>query len=122
VAEAEFEKGSTDSVEKLRGAIDSARSTDDDFVVAALAMPFSRALLRLGRAAEARDTISSAIAYFRRMDLKPYLANALSVLGDVADALGEREAAAGAREEAASLRDEIKLPPPAAALPQILQA
>jgi hypothetical protein len=56
------------------------------------------------------------------MDLKPYLATALSVLGDVADALGEREAAADAREEAASLRDEIKLPPPAAALPQILQA
>jgi len=122
VAEAEFEQGSTGSVEKLRSAIDSARSTDDDFVVAALAMPFSRALLRLKRASEARDTIVAAIAYFRRMDLKPYLANSLSVLGDVADALDDREAAAAAREEAASLRDEIKLPPPTAALPHIIQA
>jgi class 3 adenylate cyclase/tetratricopeptide (TPR) repeat protein len=122
VAEAEFEKGSTGSVDQLRSAIDSAKSTDDDFVVAALAMPFSRALLRLNRAGEAREAISSAIAYFRRMDLKPYLANALSVLGDVADALGERDVAAETRQEAASLRDEIKLPPPAAPLPHILQA
>jgi len=122
VAEAEFEKGSTDSVEKLRGAIDSARSTDDDFVVAALAMPFSRTLLRLDRASEARAAIVSAVAYFRRMNLKPYLANALSVLGDVADALSEGDVGAEARQEAASLRDEIKLPPPATALPQILQA
>lgn len=122
VAEAEFEKGSTGSVDQLRSAIDSARSTDDDFVVAVLAMPFSRALLRLNRASEAHEAISSAIAYFRRMDLKPYLANALSVLGDVADALGERDVATETRQEAASLRDEIKLPPPAAPLPHILQA
>jgi hypothetical protein len=122
VAEAEFEKGSTDSVDKLRSAIDSARSTDDDFVVAALAMPFSRTLLRLNRASEARAAIVSAVAYFRRMNLKPYLANALSVLGDVADALSEGDVGAEARQEAASLRDEIKLPPPATALPQILQA
>ncbi|HEV2514424.1 MAG TPA: adenylate/guanylate cyclase domain-containing protein [Devosia sp.] len=122
VAEAEFEQGSTGSIEKLRSAIDNARSTDDDFVVAVLAMPFSRALLRLERASEARETITSAIAYFRRMNLKPYLANALSVLGDVTDALGERGVAAEARDEAASLRDEIKLPPPATALPHIIQA
>jgi tetratricopeptide (TPR) repeat protein len=122
VAEAEFEKGSTGSVDQLRSAIDSARSTDDDFVVAVLAMPFSRALLRLNRASEAHEAISSAIAYFRRMDLKPYLANALSVLGDVADALGERDVATETRQEAASLRDEIKLPPPAAPLPHVLQA
>jgi hypothetical protein len=56
------------------------------------------------------------------MNLKPYLANALSVLGDIDDRLGEPKAAAEAREEAASLRDEIKLPPPAAPLPHILQA
>lgn len=122
VAEAEFEKGSTGSVEQLRSAIDSARSTDDDFVVAALAMPFARALLRLERANEARDAISSAIGYFRRMNLKPYLANALSVLADVADVQGEGELAANARLEAASLRDEIKLPPPTATPPHMLQA
>lgn len=122
VAEAEFEKGTTGSVDKLRSAIDSARSTDDDFVVAALAMPFSRALLRLERAREARDTIDDAIAYFRRMNLKPYLANALSVLGDIDDALGERSAALEAREESASLRDEIRLPPPASPLPQVMRA
>ncbi|WP_055048007.1 adenylate/guanylate cyclase domain-containing protein [Devosia sp. A16] len=122
VAEAEFEKGSTGSVEQLRSAIDSARSTDDDFVVAALAMPFARALLRLERASEARDAISSAIGYFRRMNLKPYLANALSVLGDVADVQGEGELAANARLEAASLRDEIKLPPATATPPHMLQA
>ncbi len=118
VAEAEFEKGSTGSVEQLRSAIDSARSTDDDFVVAALAIPFSRALLRLNRANEAREAIAAAIAYFRRMNLKPYLANALGIMGDVSDALDAREAATEAREEAASLRDAIKLPRSPAALPR----
>ena len=117
VAEAEFEKGTTGSVEQLRSAIESARSTDDDFVVAALAMPFARALMRLDRAGEARDAIAAAIAYFRRMALKPYLANALIVLGDVADAQGDGTAAATAREEAASLRDEFRLPSPPPATP-----
>jgi tetratricopeptide (TPR) repeat protein len=122
VAEAEFEKGTAGSVEQIRSAIDNARSTDDDFVVAALSLPHARTLLRLGRANEAREPITSAVAYFRRTELKPYLANALSVVGDVAEALGETGPAAEAREEAASLRDEIKLPPPAAPLPQVMQA
>lgn len=119
VAEAEFEKGATDSIESLRNAIDSARGTDDLFVVATLAMPHARALLRLNRAAEAREPIASAVAYFRRMALKPYLANALNVSADVSEALGDPAAAAAAREEASGLRDEIRLPPPppAAAMP-----
>jgi class 3 adenylate cyclase/tetratricopeptide (TPR) repeat protein len=112
VAEAEFEQGSKGSVDKLRGAIDNARSTDDNFVAAALALPFGRALLRLGRAPEAREAINGAIDYFRRMNLKPYLANALSVAGDIAEALGEDKVTVEARDEAASLRDEIRLPPP----------
>lgn len=123
VAEAEFEKGSSaESVDKIRNAIDNARLTDDDFVVAALAMPFGRALLRLDRPQEAREAIDAAIVYFRRMDLKPYLANALSVLGDIAEALHDQAAAAEAREEAASLRDEIRLPPPTAPQPHVMQA
>lgn len=123
VGEAEFAKGGTSgSVEKMRGAIDSARSTDDDFVVAALSMPYARALLRLERPSEAREQIAGAVAYFRRTELKPYLANALSIAADVAEALGDRDAAAEAREEAASLRDEIKLPPPITPLPQVVQA
>ena len=56
------------------------------------------------------------------MGLKPYLANALSVAGDVAEALNDRDASGEAREEAASLRDEIRLPPPIIPLPQVLQA
>jgi hypothetical protein len=123
VGEAEFAKGgTTGSMEKMRGAIDSARGTDDDFVVAALSMPYARALLRLNRAQDAREPIAEAVAYFRRMGLKPYLANALSVAGDVAETLGEVDAAAVAREEAASLRDEIRLPPPTLPLPQVMQA
>ena len=80
------------------------------------------ALLRLDRAKEAQGAIAEAVTYFRRMELKPYLTNALSVVGDVAEALGDAVAAAEAREEAASLRDEIKLPPPLAQLPQVMQA
>jgi class 3 adenylate cyclase/tetratricopeptide (TPR) repeat protein len=123
VGEAEFAKGgTTGSVDKMRGAIDSARGADDDFVVAALSMPYARALLRLNRARDAREPIADSVAYFRRTGLKPYLANSLSVAGDVAEALGEADAAAEAREEAASLRDEIRLPPPALVPPQIMQA
>lgn len=112
VAEAEFEKGATDSVNELHTAIESARNTDDDFVVAALSIPYARALLRLERKGDAKPAISSAVAYFRRMELKPYLANALSLLGDIEEALGDAAAATEAREEAASLRDEIRLPWP----------
>ncbi|MDB5540648.1 MAG: putative Adenylate/guanylate cyclase with repeat [Devosia sp.] len=122
VGEAEFEQGTMGSVEKIRGALDNARSTENDFVVAALSMPYARALLRLGRAKEASERIEEAVSYFRRMELKPYLANALSVAGDVAVALDDANAAAAAREEAASLRDEIKLPQPATPLPQVERA
>jgi len=123
VAEAEFEKGATDSVDKLRTAVESARSTDDDFVVATLSIPHARSLLRLERKAEARDAITAAIAYFRRMELKPYLANSLTILGDIEDALGDADAAAEARQEAASLRDEIRLPwPVPPEHPQVMRA
>lgn len=122
VGQAEFEKGAAGSVEKIRGAIDSARSTDENFVVAALSMSYARALLRLDRAKEASERINEAIGYFRRMELKPYLANALTVAGDVADALADAKSATAAREEAASLRDELKLPPPTMPLPQVVQA
>jgi class 3 adenylate cyclase/tetratricopeptide (TPR) repeat protein len=117
VAEAEFEKGAVDSVERIGMAIESARSTDDDFTVAALSIPHARALLRLERAGEAREVITAAVSYFRRMALKPYLVNALSLLGDVAEALGDGDAAGQSRQEAASLRDEIRLPPRSAAPP-----
>lgn len=123
VGEAEFEKGGTSgSVEKIRVAIDNARDTGDDFVVAALSMPHARALLRLDRAREAREPVARAVAYFRSMELKPYLANALSVTGDIAEALGEADAATAAREEAARLRNEIRLPPPTPPLAQAMQA
>jgi tetratricopeptide (TPR) repeat protein len=117
VAEAEFEKGATDSVDKLRTAVESARSSEDDFVVAALSIPHARALLRLDRPGEAKEAIEAAIAYFRRMELKPYLANSLTILADIEDARGEADAAAAARLEAASLRDEIRLPWPMPAEP-----
>ncbi|MBN9316816.1 MAG: AAA family ATPase [Devosia sp.] len=112
VAEAEFEKGAGDSVEGIRTAVESARSTDDEFVVAALSIPHARSLLRLGRTEEARNAIAGAIAYFRQMELKPYLANGLTILADVLDAIGDATGADDARQEAASLRDEIRLPWP----------
>jgi tetratricopeptide (TPR) repeat protein len=123
VAEAEFEKGTPDSVDKIRTAVESARSTDDDFVVAALSIPHARTLLRLERTGEAKDAITAAIAYFRRMELKPYLANSLTILGDIEDARGDAEAAAEARQEAASLRDQIRLPwPMPGEHPQVMRA
>ena len=91
-------------------------------IVAALALPYARALLRLKRPADARGPIGAATDYFRRKDLKPYLANSLTVAADVAEALGDKNAAAEAREEAASLRDEIRLPPALAARVQALRA
>lgn len=123
VGEAEFEKESTTgSVNKMRDAIESARAADDEFVVAALSLPYARALLRLDRAQEAREAVAAAAAYFRRKELKPYLANALGVAADVDEALGDADAAAEARVEEASLRDEIRLPPPTRPFSQVMQA
>ncbi len=111
-AEAEFMKGSVASLDKLAAAIESARDTGDEFVVGVLSIPYARSLSQLGRHAEAREVLDAALAYLKRMNLKPYLAGAFRTAAEVADGLSDSSAAEAYRREEAALRDELNLPPP----------
>jgi class 3 adenylate cyclase/tetratricopeptide (TPR) repeat protein len=107
IAAAEFEKGLTSAVERLKIATDNARGLGDDYSASALSLPLGRSLLRVGRPDEAAAALAPAIVYFREKGMNPYLAHALELSGDISEATGRADDAAAARAEAMTLRAAI---------------
>jgi hypothetical protein len=65
------------------------------------------ALMQLDRRDEAGPLLDSAIAHYRERNMRPYLSNALDLLGRLHQQEGRSQAAHLAREEAAAIRAGI---------------
>ena len=104
VAVVQLEQGEAErAVRELEGTLEKARSDQDEYTAAVLAEQLARAHLRLGRPDQAEVHVRAALDFYRRSNMKPYLAHALQVAATVQDALGRKEAAEGARLEAETL-------------------
>jgi tetratricopeptide (TPR) repeat protein len=115
---AEFEQGTETALDKLRSAIDNANALADDYGVATMSTQLAAALTRLGRWEEASKLLEPQLRYFRERNMRPYVATALEVAGNIHEAVGRTEEAAAARSEAAMLRAELHLPSDMATAPQ----
>jgi tetratricopeptide (TPR) repeat protein len=108
-AAAEFELGNTAAVDRLQMARDNALSLNDDYAAASLSLQLAEAYLRLGRHEEAEAALETATRYFRKTNMRPYLARALDAEARVFSAMGRTADADQARSEAEALRP---VPPP----------
>lgn len=107
LAVAEFEKGTPEAIEKLRGALNNALAGHDEYSAADMSVQLARALVRLGKPAEAEQHLGYAFGYYRARNMRPYLAGALEVAGAMHEADGRAEEAQRARDEAAAIRAGI---------------
>jgi class 3 adenylate cyclase/tetratricopeptide (TPR) repeat protein len=118
-AVAEFEQGTADALAKLRSAIENAQSLLDDYAVATMSTQLAAALARLGKWDEARKWLEPSLSYFRERHMKPYIAAALEVAGNIHEATGNAIDASAARDEAQELRAELHIVvPQKAVMPQ----
>jgi class 3 adenylate cyclase/tetratricopeptide (TPR) repeat protein len=104
----EFERGSIAAVEELRSAVQSARSTNENYSAAQMSEELAGALFRLGRYGEAMPELDASIEHFRAAGMHPYLARALKLRGRLMEATGRATDAAEARAEAERIEAEIE--------------
>ncbi|HHY50438.1 MAG TPA: AAA family ATPase [Alphaproteobacteria bacterium] len=121
---AEFEKGVTEALDKLRMAIADAERQNDDYNVAALSVELAAALVRLRRYKEAGPLVERSLAFFRERNMRPYIAKTLTVAGNLYEGLEMPAEADAARREASALREMIftELPSRLDGTPSELQA
>ena len=103
VAIAEFGKGNTEAVERLRKARDNASSLNDEYAMAELSQQLAELYVQTGRHAEALEALKVAFGYYRKASMRPYIARALGIEARALDGLGRSEDAQRAREEAKEL-------------------
>jgi predicted ATPase/class 3 adenylate cyclase len=104
LAMAQFEQGSTAAVERLRAALENARSLGDEYAAAVMSQQLARALIKLGLFDEAQANLDTALHYYRSASMRPYIANALEIAAEISDKSGKPDRAKGQRAEAAELR------------------
>lgn len=104
MAMAEFEKGSTAAVERIRAAMHNARALGDEYATAIMAQHLARAQFKLAMLADAEASIEAALAYYRGAGMRPYIANGLEIAAAISERRGDPARAAAQRAEAAELR------------------
>lgn len=103
-ASAEFSKGTTSAVEKLKLAVANSRSSHDEYSEAVISHQLAAALVDLKRNDEALQALDTALSYYRPRDMKPSLSGALDLVAAAHQQLGHIREAEAARREAAELR------------------
>jgi predicted ATPase/class 3 adenylate cyclase len=109
LARIDFEQGSTAAVERLRKAVQNARSLGDEYATAVMSQQLAGALVQLGQFDEAQTNLEVALKHYRAGSMRPYIARALELAATISERTGKPELAAAQRAEAAELR--VPLPP-----------
>lgn len=109
-AAAELEGGRAGSVADLEAALRNARSGHDEFAEATLSQMLAHAYLATGAPERAGASLETALAFYRKVGMKPAQARALELAARVAEAAGDAEEARAHREAAAALRATFRAP------------
>ncbi len=98
-----YQRGDVTAMEQIRAQLDRAEAMQDGFGMSMAALYLADALIADGRPADALPRVSQAVEWYRRRDMKPYLARALLVAAAANDALGRPTVAVEARREAEAI-------------------
>jgi tetratricopeptide (TPR) repeat protein len=102
-AKADFERGSTTAVDELRGAVETARASNEAYAAAQMSEELAESLFQLGRYSEALSELDTSIDYYRTAGMHPYLARALKLRSQIMGATERGAEAAEALAEAVSI-------------------
>jgi tetratricopeptide (TPR) repeat protein len=89
----------------------NADAVGDDYTVAFIAQTLGEAYTQLGDFERAKQYLDTALDYYRRNEMKPYLARGLKSSAKLHEAQGHVAEAERELAEAGHLMEELSLPP-----------
>ncbi|MFL6057857.1 MAG: hypothetical protein ACJ732_02985, partial [Rubrobacteraceae bacterium] len=110
LAIARFLNGEIEAIKSMESALANAEAVGDDYTVAFISQALGEGYTRLGDFERAKQNLDTALDYYRRNDMRPYVARGLQSLVYWYEQQGRGEEAEQARTEARRLIEE--LPPP----------
>jgi tetratricopeptide (TPR) repeat protein len=111
LAIARFLGGDTGAINDMESALANADAVGDDYDVAFIAQTLSEGYTQLGDFERAEQHLDAALDYYRRNDMKPYVARALHSSAKLHEAQGRITEAERDLAEAGRLMEELSLPP-----------
>src|SRR5215216_6007219 len=111
LAIARFLGGDTGAINDMESALANADAVGDDYNVAFIAQTLGEGYTQLGDFERAEQHLDAALDYYRRNDMKPYVARALQSSAKLHEAQGHIAEAEGDLAEAGRLMKELSLPP-----------
>jgi class 3 adenylate cyclase/tetratricopeptide (TPR) repeat protein len=111
LAVAQLFGGRSEAIDDMENALANAEAVGDDYTAAFLAQALGEGYTRLGEFGRARRHLDVALDYYRRNNMRPYLARVLQTSADLYDAQGHVAEAERERAESGRLRDELSLSP-----------
>ena len=100
-----------EAMDDMKRALANAEAIDDDYTAAIVAQALGDGYTRLADFALAERYLNTALDYYRRNEMKPYLVRGLQSLVVWYEQQGRGEEAEQAREEARRLMKDLSLPP-----------
>ncbi len=110
LAIARFLNGEIEAIKHMESTFANAEAVGDDYTVAFIAQALGEGYTRLGDFERAKQYLDTALDYYRRNDMRPYLARALQSLVYWYEQQGRGEEAEQARTEARRLIEELPQP------------
>jgi tetratricopeptide (TPR) repeat protein len=103
--------GDTGAINDMESALANADAVGDDYTVAFIAQALGEGYTQLGVFERAQQHLDTALDYYRRNEMKPYLARGLKSSAELHEAQGHVAEAERELAEAGRLMEELSLPP-----------
>jgi len=107
----QFFSGRTEAINDMESALTNADAVGDEYTVAFIAQALGEGYTQLGDFERAKQHLDTALDYYRRNDMKPYLARGLKSSANLHEAQGHVAEAERELAEAGKLMEELSLPP-----------
>ena len=111
LAIAQFFSGRTEAINDMESTLANAEAVGDEYTVAFIAQALGEGYTQLGDFERAEQHFDTALDYYRRNDMKPYVARVLKSSAKLHEAQGHHAEAERDLAEAGRLMEELSLPP-----------
>jgi class 3 adenylate cyclase/tetratricopeptide (TPR) repeat protein len=111
LAIARFLGGDTGAINDMESALANADAVGDDYTGAFIAQALGEGYTQLGDFERAKQNLDAALDYYRRNEMKPYVARALQSSATLHEAQGRIAEAERDLAEAERLMEDLSLPP-----------
>jgi predicted ATPase len=111
LAIAQFLSGRIAAIKDIESALANAQVLGDLYTAAFISKALGESYMQLDEFERAEQYLSGALDYYRRNDMRPYLARTLQSLADLYEKQGRNTDAEDARAEARVLMEALQAPP-----------